>query len=76
MNPLTKAELKWSPHRKVPVAVLDEEILIDSSAIVSRLAAEAQAANAAAAQQPKKGGWLRGKAAPAAAPQPSAASLG
>ena len=75
VNPLTKKELKWSAHRKVPVAMLDEEVLLDSSAIVSRLAAEAEAAKALA-QQPKKGGWLGRKAAPASAPQPSAASLG
>ena len=76
VNPLTKKELKWSAHRKVPVAMLDEEVLLDSSVIVSRLAAEAEAAKAQRAQPPTKGGWLGRKAAPASAPQPSAASLG
>ncbi len=75
VNPLTKKELKWGAHRKVPVAMLDEEVLLDSSVIISRLAAEAEAAKAQA-QQPKKGGWMGRKAAPASAPQPSAASLG
>ncbi len=76
VNPLTKKELKWGAHRKVPVAMLDEEVLLDSSVIVSRLAAEAEAAKAQQAQQPTKGSWLGRKAAPASAPQPSAVSLG
>ena len=74
VNPLTKAELKWGPHRHVPVALLDQEVLADSSAIVSRLAAEAEAAKAA--QQPSRKGWLRRGGAPSSAPQPSPASLG
>lgn len=41
VNPLTKAELKWSEYKKVPVVVLDDkEQLNDSSIIISRLAAE------------------------------------
>ena len=41
MNPLTKAELKWSEYKKVPVIVLDgSEQVNDSSLIISRLAAE------------------------------------
>ena len=45
VSPLTKKELKWSVYRKVPVAVLPDtdEVLTDSSAIISRLAAELEA---------------------------------
>ncbi|EFJ44640.1 hypothetical protein VOLCADRAFT_82699 [Volvox carteri f. nagariensis] len=38
VNPLTKGELKWSSYKKVPVVKLDEEVVVDSSAIMSRLA--------------------------------------
>jgi microsomal prostaglandin-E synthase 2 len=45
VNPLTKAELKWSDYKKVPVVLLDgKDQLNDSSAIISRLAAELAAA--------------------------------
>ena len=54
--------------------VLLQEVLADSSAIVSRLAAEAEAAKAA--QQPGRKGWFGRDSAPLAAPQPSPASLG
>jgi glutathione S-transferase len=77
VNPLTKAELKWGPHRHVPVALLDQEVLADSSAIVSRLAAEAEGARAA--RQPgsgRKGLFRRTEAKPPSAPQASPASLG
>jgi microsomal prostaglandin-E synthase 2 len=41
VNPLTKAELKWSEYKKVPVVLLDDkEQVNDSSAIISRLDAE------------------------------------
>lgn len=43
VSPLSKKELKWSEHRKVPIAVLDDDILQDSSLIISRLAAEIEA---------------------------------
>jgi microsomal prostaglandin-E synthase 2 len=43
VNPLTKGELSWSTYRKVPVVKLDNEVVVDSSAIISRLAAEMQA---------------------------------
>lgn len=53
VSPLSKKELKWSDHRKVPVAVLDSDILQDSSLIISRLAAELEASQAPQqAQQP------------------------
>lgn len=52
VNPLTKSELKWSQYKKVPVIVLDDnEQVNDSSAIISRLAAEL-----AAEKEPKKRG--------------------
>ncbi len=40
VSPLTKKQLKWSEYRKVPVALLDGEIVTDSTAIITRLAAE------------------------------------
>lgn len=43
VSPLYKKELKWSEHKKVPVAVLDGEVVQDSSVIISRLAAEIEA---------------------------------
>lgn len=55
VNPLTKAELKWSTYRKVPVVKLDEEVVVDSSAIMSRLAADM-----ASTSSSKKGGPLGG----------------
>ena len=63
VSPLTKSELKWSEYRKVPVAVLDGEAVTDSSAIISRLAAELGAAPAGQdggeAPQGGWGGWRR-----------------
>ena len=52
VSPLSKKELKWSEHRKVPVAVLDDDVLQDSSLIISRLAAEIEASQ----QQPATAG--------------------
>ncbi|KAI8472680.1 MAG: glutathione S-transferase [Monoraphidium minutum] len=45
VNPLTKAELKWSTYRKVPVVKMDggARVAVDSSAIMSELAAELEA---------------------------------
>ncbi len=40
VSSLYKKELKWSEHKKVPVAVLDGDVVQDSSLIISRLAAE------------------------------------
>lgn len=42
VSPLTKKQLSWSEYRKVPVAVLDGEVIADSTAIITRLAAELQ----------------------------------
>ncbi|KAL0041485.1 hypothetical protein WJX79_005084 [Trebouxia sp. C0005] len=36
VSPLYKKELKWSEHKKVPVAVLDGDVVQDSSVIISR----------------------------------------
>ena len=44
MSPLTKKQLKWADYKKVPVAVLDGEAYGDSTAIITRLAAELKAA--------------------------------
>ncbi|KAG1681334.1 hypothetical protein FOA52_007380 [Chlamydomonas sp. UWO 241] len=43
VNPLTKAELKWSTYRKVPVVKYGDEVVMDSTAIASRVAAECEA---------------------------------
>ncbi|GIL61952.1 hypothetical protein Vafri_16311 [Volvox africanus] len=48
VNPLTKGELKWSTYKKVPVVKLDDEIVADSSAIMSRLVTDVLAARPAA----------------------------
>lgn len=53
VNPITKGELSWSSYRKVPVVKLDEEVVADSSAIISRLQAELDAAQAGGS----KAGW-------------------
>ncbi|KAG2441039.1 hypothetical protein HXX76_003892 [Chlamydomonas incerta] len=67
VNPLTKGELTWSSYKKVPVVKLDEEVVVDSSAIMSRLAVDVAAAGrdpmAAAAAAP-----AAKAAAPPAAP--------
>jgi hypothetical protein len=40
VNPLTKTQLKWSEYKKVPVVMLDENVINDSSIILSQLAVE------------------------------------
>ncbi len=40
VSPLTKKQLKWSDYHKVPVLLLDGEPVTDSTAIITRLAAE------------------------------------
>ncbi|CAL8467783.1 g7321 [Coccomyxa elongata] len=40
VSPLTKKQLKWSDYCKVPVLLLDGEPVTDSTAIITRLAAE------------------------------------
>ncbi|KAF8067212.1 R1 [Scenedesmus sp. PABB004] len=58
VNPLTKGELAWSSYRKVPVIRLDGgEVVVDSSAIISRLAAELRAVEGKAGGK----GWFGGK---------------
>lgn len=65
VNPLTKAEIKWSDYKKVPVVVVDGEQLNDSSAIISRLAAEVRATQAAGGKQPSGSGGSGSSGAPA-----------
>jgi hypothetical protein len=61
------AHSQYCTSAQVPVAMMDGEVLVDSSAIISRLAAETDA-EAAAAQPPPKQGWFsRGKPAQPAA---------
>ena len=64
----TRCKPSAARQHQVPVAMMDGEVLVDSSAIISRIAAETDA-EAAAAQPPPKQGWFsRGKPAqPAAA---------
>lgn len=40
VNPLTKKQIKWSDYKKVPVIMLDDEVVNDSSIILSRMACE------------------------------------
>ena len=55
VNPLTKSQIKWSEYKKVPVVMLDEEVVNDSSLILSRLACEFEQEKPA--EQQKKG-WF------------------
>ncbi|KXZ47817.1 hypothetical protein GPECTOR_32g429 [Gonium pectorale] len=69
VNPLTKGELSWSSYKKVPVVKLDDEVVADSSAIMSRLAVDVAAARplapppapapsaSVAAAPPKRSSW-------------------
>lgn len=60
VSPLTKKQLKWSNYRKVPVALLDGELVADSTAIITRLAAEVaeqKQQQAAKGQAPLSGWW-------------------
>ena len=61
VNPLSKKELKWSKYRKVPMALIDGEPVPDSTAIITRLAAELAQADIAATSKPaavQKKGWF------------------
>ena len=40
VSPLTKKQIKWADYKKVPVVVMDGEAYGDSTAIITRLAAE------------------------------------
>ena len=52
VNPLTKAEIKFSPdYRKVPIARIGEEVVIDSSVIVGKIAELLRAAHVAPAKE-------------------------
>jgi microsomal prostaglandin-E synthase 2 len=57
VNPLTKGELRWSSYRKVPVVQMGEEVLVDSSAIISRLAAELQPGSSSSSKASSSKGW-------------------
>lgn len=63
VNPLTKAELKWSDYKKVPVILIDgKQQFNDSSAIISRLEADIQAADGSykcSKKSANSGGWLK-----------------
>lgn len=61
VSPLTKKQLRWADYKKVPVVVMDGEAYGDSTAIITRLAAElgAQQENMKKAPQsrPSRGLW-------------------
>lgn len=63
VNPLTKAELKWSEYKKVPVVLLDgSEQVNNSSTIISRLAAEIRASESSkGGSSPGATSWFFGK---------------
>ncbi|GIL92120.1 hypothetical protein Vretimale_14928 [Volvox reticuliferus] len=69
VNPLTKGELKWSTYKKVPVVKLDDEVVADSSAIMSRLVTDVLAAQPAAPPPPAT---AAAAAASPASPTPTA----
>lgn len=80
VNPLTKGELSWTDCRKVPVLRTDDEVLVESSFIVSRLAAEAEASKAPCTVEPslpksetKSKSWFGGGST-SPTPTPTAAS--
>lgn len=37
VNPLTKAQISFSKHRKVPIAVIDDDVIVESDRIVDRI---------------------------------------
>ena len=52
VNPLTKAEIKFSPdYRKVPIARIGEEVVIDSSVIVGKITELLRASHVASAKE-------------------------
>jgi microsomal prostaglandin-E synthase 2 len=65
VNPLTKAELKWTDYRKVPVVLIDGKQINDSSAIMSQIQAAIEAAAIAESESSSGSGsegwlgWLR-----------------
>ena len=65
VSPLTKEQLKWSDYRKVPVALLDGEQVVDSTAIITRLAAELAAREhpGEALQQRARQSWFSSRRA-------------
>ena len=87
VSPLTKRQLNWGTHRKVPVLALGEvgkdgeafapppgvEVLADSSLIISRIAAEARDAGLGPAGKGESGN-KSGKKAEALRPLPGSAA--
>ncbi|KAK9802683.1 hypothetical protein WJX73_005605 [Symbiochloris irregularis] len=64
VSPLTKSELKWSDYRKVPLVMLDDEAVGDSTAVITRLAAELKEAKQD--DQPSKArSWFSSRGSPA-----------
>jgi glutathione S-transferase len=54
VSPLTKKQIKWADYKKVPVVMLDGEPYGDSTAIITRLAAELNAQQRATKAQKSK----------------------
>ena len=47
----------WLDVSQVPVVKLDDDVVVDSSAIISRLAAEVEAAGKGGSSKSSKKGW-------------------
>lgn len=68
VSPLTKKQIKWADYKKVPVVMLDGEPYGDSTAIITRLAAELNAqqqTTKAQQSKPARRFWLFGGSASA-----------
>jgi glutathione S-transferase len=68
VSPLTKKQIKWADYKKVPVVMLDGEPYGDSTAIITRLAAELNAqqqTRKAQQSKPARRLWLFGSSASA-----------
>ena len=61
VSPLTKKQIRWADYKKVPVVVMDGEAYGDSTAIITRLAAELgaqqQSMGKAPQSRPSRGLW-------------------
>ena len=67
VSPLTKKQIKWADYKKVPVVMLDGEPYGDSTAIITRLAAELraeeQSPDSTKQKRPSRGIWSFGSSA-------------
>jgi len=57
VNPLSKAEIKWSEYKKVPIILLDGSVQMNnSSSIISQLASDVE--SVASSKKTRKKNWL------------------